>query len=192
MTTQREWEELTHGLVLKSSSQLSAAKQMRSLIDVLIRQSIENVSKRVQAANEEFRRRISETRLAKEALEQLQSTTMQKLSDIANNVNELRAEVSEKDLFVSRCKHRLANRAQRPGPELCRDRAHEALVSELHALQHTIEHLNRMVAEVSQFTSARFTAHFIFTRPFSPKRHRDTFVTPKPFKTMTWTSGSAA
>lgn len=127
---------------------------MRSMIDVLIHQTVENVSKHIQVVNEEFRRRITETRLAKETLEKHQSTTIQKLSDISNNINELKSEINEKDLFVNRCQNRLVNRAQRPGPELCRDRAHEALVNELHALQHTIEHLNRMVAEVK----------FVFTR----------------------------
>lgn len=121
---------------------------MRSLIDILLHQCLENVSKQIQIVNEEFRRRINETRLAKESLETQQSITMEKLCNISNNMNELKAEICEKDLYVKRCQHRLVNRAQRPGPELCRDRAHEALVSELHALQHTIEHLNRMVAEV--------------------------------------------
>lgn len=109
---------------------------------------MESVSKLVQRVNEAFRKRIADTRFAKESLEHLQKDTLQKLKDIATNVAELTTEIAAKEKYMKLCHNRLENRAQRPGPELCNDRVQQALAIELQTLQQTVAHLNHMIAEV--------------------------------------------
>lgn len=109
---------------------------------------MESVSKQVQRVNQAFRKRISDTRLAKETLECLQKDTTQKLKDIAANMIELQTEIAAKVKYIQLCENRLKNRAQRPGPELCNDRVQQALTAEYRTLHQTLAHLNQMIAEV--------------------------------------------
>lgn len=132
----------------KTSKLIAESKQLRSFIDVLLNHATESVSKVVQRVNEAFRKRIADTRLAKESLEHLQKDTLQKLKDIATNIAELKTEIEAKEKYMKLCQNRLENRAQRPGPELCNDRVQQALAIELQTLQQTVAHLNHMIAEV--------------------------------------------
>lgn len=134
---------------------IAESKQLRSFIDIMLNHAMESVSKQVQRVNEAFRKRIADTRLAKEALEHLQKDTLQKLKDIASNIVELQTEIAAKEKYIKLCQNRLENRAQRPGPELCNDRVQHTLAVELQTLQQTIAHLNRMIAEVYLVSSMR-------------------------------------
>lgn len=139
---------MTHALVQKTSKLIAESKQLRSFIDIMLNRAMESVSKQVLRVNEAFRKRITDTRLAKETLEISQKDTLQKLKDIATNIIELQTEIAAKEKYIKLCQNRLENRAQRPGPELCNDRVQQALAVELHTLQQTVAHLNHMIAEV--------------------------------------------
>lgn len=139
---------MTHALVQKTSKLIAESKQLRSFIDIMLNRAMESVSKQVLRVNEAFRKRITDTRLAKETLEILQKDTLQKLKDIAMNIIELQMEIAAKEKYIKLCQNRLENRAQRPGPELCNDRVQQALAVELLTLQQTVAHLNHMIAEV--------------------------------------------
>lgn len=114
----------------------------------MLKQTIENVSKQVHRVNEEFQKRISDTRFAKATLENLQKDTLQKINDITTNITDLKTEIAAKEKYIALCRNRLANRAQRPGPELCKDRVQDCLIDELQTLQDTIQYLNQMISEV--------------------------------------------
>lgn len=149
-TTQQEWEDLTYKLVQKSSQEIASSKQLRSFVDILLNRTIEELSKQVDRTSDEFRRRIEDTRYAKQTLEGLQQQTQQKISDIIKNITELQNELDAKESYLALCHNRLENRALRPGTELCKDRVQETLITELQTLQQTIHHLKHMIDEVGQ------------------------------------------
>lgn len=148
MTTQNEWEQLTHTLLQHSSNEIASSKQLRSFTDISLCRTLENLSKQVDRTSEEFCRRIGDATFAKSALEVQQNQTLVKINDIKKNLINLRTELEAKEKFLLLCQNRLENRALRPGIELCKDRVHETLVNEMHALKETIHHLQDMIRKV--------------------------------------------
>lgn len=189
LTTPIEWEEATYGLIRKTSTQTAASKQMRSFIDTVIHEAIESVSFCCQAVNQEFCRRIYETRLAKEALESTQGTTLERLNNVTKSIGEVRAEIVDKEEFIKRCMNRLTNRAQRPGPELCKDRAQIALCDELKSLQQSIEQLQGSIDAVkglSFILKFLFALILLFFPIISWRPRNDTFCIQEKCKPTTW------
>lgn len=139
---------MTHQIIQKALKNLNCSVQLRSYIDVLLKQTMENIAKQVSRTTETFRKRISKTRYDKTVLEGIQKETTIKLNDVLNKIAELKNEITEKDKYVNLCQTRLSNRAQRPGPELCRDRVQETLMTELRTLEETLKNLNLVMAEV--------------------------------------------
>lgn len=156
VTTQSQWEQLTHNLLQKSSNEITSSKQLRSFANISLSRTIEDLSKQVNRTTEEFYKRIGDAMYAKSALETQQNQIQMKISDIKKNLVNLHAELEAKEKFLVLCQHRLENRALRPGTELCKDRVHGTLVNEMHTLQETIRNLKQMIHKVSE------TLYFIF------------------------------
>lgn len=148
VTTQREWEELTNRLLKDASTEMAAAKQLRSFVDVTLNYALEELSKQVDRTNEEFRKRIRDTQHAKAQLGQLQIQTQHKIADMLKSIGDLQIELDAKEQYLALCHNRLENRAMRPGTELCRDRVQDTLATEMQTLRQTIHHLEHMIDEV--------------------------------------------
>lgn len=149
VTTQNEWEQLTHTLLQKSSNEIASSKQFRSFTDISLNRTLEDLSKQVNRTTQEFYKRIGDATYAKTALETQQNQTQVKINDIKTNLINLQTELEAKERFLVLCQNRLENRAFRPGTELCKDRVHETLVNEMHTLQETIHNLQQMIKKVS-------------------------------------------
>lgn len=128
--------------------ELNTAKPLRSYCDVILKQVIEDLTNQVSRTNEAFMKRISELRYAKAALERIHNETATKVNNITRNITRLEKELADKEGFVALCQTRLANRAYRPGPELCKDNVHTTLSQELQTLKATVVSLNKMLIEV--------------------------------------------
>lgn len=149
VTTQSEWEQLTHSLLQKASNEVTSSKQLRSFADISLSRSLEDVSKQVNRTSEQFYKRIGDATFAKTSLESQQNQTQLKINDIKGNLINLQTELEAKERFLVLCQNRLENRALRPGTELCKDRVHGTLVNEMQTLQETIHHLKHMIQKVS-------------------------------------------
>lgn len=149
VTTQDEWEQLTHGLIQNSSNEIAASKQLRSFADISLSRALEDASKQVNRTTEAFYKRIGDATYAKTALETQQNQTQTKINDIKKNLINLQTELEAKEKFLVLCQNRLENRAFRPGTELCKDRVHGTLINEMQTLQETIHHLKHMINRVS-------------------------------------------
>lgn len=148
VTTQNEWEHLTHSLLQNSSNELASSKQLRSFTDISLSRALEDLSKQINRTTEEFYKRIGDATFAKSALETQQNQTQIKINDIKKNLIKLQTELEAKERFLMLCNNRLENRAFRPGTELCKDQVHETLVSEMHTLQETVHNLQHMIKKV--------------------------------------------
>lgn len=70
------------------------------------------------------------------------------VNDLTRNLTKLEKELAEKERYVALSQMRLANRAQRIGIELCKDKAHDTLMRELMALKNTYQKLSHMIDQV--------------------------------------------
>lgn len=161
VTTQKEWELLTHNLLQNSSNEIASSKQLRSFADLSLNQSVEDVTKQVNRTTEAFYQRIGDLTYAKTALETQQNQTHTKLTDIKANLVNLQTELEAKEQFLVLCQNRLENRALRPGTELCKDRVHGTLVNEMETLQQTIHHLKHMMHKVKSFSLLIFGIYLL-------------------------------
>lgn len=151
VTSQSEWEQLTHGLLQKSSNEIASSKQLRSFADISLSRTLEDVTKQINRTTEAFFKRIGDATFAKSSLEAQQNQTQLKINDIKKNLVNLQTELESKERFLVLCQNRLENRALRPGTELCKDRVHGTLVNEMQTLQETIHHLKHMIQKVGIF-----------------------------------------
>ena len=86
-------------------------------------------------------------RYTKIKLENIHKETARQINEISRNVTRLEKEIDEKEGYVALVQVRLANRAQRPGIELCRDNAFLSLTKELATLKDTVAKLQHMLAQ---------------------------------------------
>lgn len=147
-TTNQEWVEYTRSAIQNTAKELNSAKPLRSYIDVILKQFVEDMSNQVGRTNEAFTKRISENRYAKTVLEGIHNNTVQKVNDLSRRITDLEKELADKEGFVALCQMRLGNRAQRPGVELCQDQAQLTLMEELVQLRMTVGTLDQMLAQV--------------------------------------------
>lgn len=141
--------EYTRVAIQNTAKELNSAKPLRSYIDIILKQFVEDMSNQVGRTNEAFTKRISEARYAKTVLEGIHNNTAQKVNDMSRNITDLEKELADKEGFVTLCQIRLANRAQRPGVELCQDQAQLMLMDELAQLRVTVGTLSQMLAQVT-------------------------------------------
>lgn len=73
-----EWERQTNDNVVSANKEVNSAKQLRSYIDTIIMQTINNLNRQKDVTNEAFRQRIEQTREAKTKLELQHSEVCEK------------------------------------------------------------------------------------------------------------------
>lgn len=154
--------EFTRVAIQNTAKELNSAKPLRSYIDIILKQFVEDMSNQVGRTNEAFIKRISETRYAKTVLENIHNLTAQKVNDMSRNITNLEKELADKEGFVALCQMRLANRAQRPGVELCQDQAQLMLVEELTKLREIVGKLSQMLAQVKCFPMFLYISYLLF------------------------------
>lgn len=177
-TTTQEWMEYTRENIQNTSKELNSAKPLRSYIDIILKQVVEDLSNQVGRTNEAFEKRITETRYAKTVLEDIHNQTARKVNDMCRNITNLEKELAEKEGYVSLCQSRLANRAQRPGIELCQDNVQKTLIDELTSLRATVGSLSQMLTQVNRKEQATVLLNLLETFSFNRQSlHNVTFCT---------------
>lgn len=63
--TEKEWEEFTKQNIEKTFKELATARQLRSYVDILLKQVIDDLKAQYNAVNNAFRARIDELKLEK-------------------------------------------------------------------------------------------------------------------------------
>lgn len=139
---------MTQTGIQNTAKELNSAMPLRSYVDIILKQSVEDLINQVGRTNESFAKRISETRYQKTVLENIHNQTAQKVNDITRNITRIEKEIADKEGYLALVQMRLANRAQRPGTELCRDKVQDTLINELQLLRNTVGSLNQALAEV--------------------------------------------
>lgn len=148
--------------IQNTAKELNSAKPLRSYIDIILAQIVDDLSNQVGRTNEAFGKRISETRYAKTVQEGIHNQTAQKVNEMSMLIGRLETELNDKEGYVALCQMRLGNRAQRPGIELCQDEAQQALTGELRTLRQTVGTLSQTLAQAK--ATLRYLLHTQMTQ----------------------------
>lgn len=151
-STDPEWIKDTLRNIEGNVKELNSAKSLRSYVDILLKQVVEDIDTQIQRTNEAFKNRIADMRYMKVKLEGLHCATANQVNEITRNITKLEKELAEKEGFIALSQMRLGNRAQRPGLELCKDRAQDTLMMELSSLRTTCQKLIHMIDQVTDKT----------------------------------------
>ncbi|KAK5645087.1 hypothetical protein RI129_006387 [Pyrocoelia pectoralis] len=117
--TVEEADAFTKQNIARGANEINSARCLRSYVNTMISQVMDDLRGQANLVNESFRRRIDETKEAKVKLEG----------------------------FMALAHTRLGRRAQRPGIELCRDLVELNLVNEVRELRDNCATLQQLLAE---------------------------------------------
>ncbi|XP_039453783.1 tektin-1 [Culex pipiens pallens] len=145
--TDPEWIEVTNTNIENTAKEINSAQTLRSYIDQVLKQAAEDIRHQVDRTNAAFSKRIAEMRYTKTKLENVHKETTRQVNELTRNVTKLEKEIAEKEGYVALAQMRMANRAHRPGIELCNDNVYKSLKREMAALRETIAKLDKMLVQ---------------------------------------------
>lgn len=151
-----EWEAATNKNIQDTSKELNLSANLRSYIDMILNQVVEDVMNQVNRTNEAFKTRIMETSYIKNVLEDILNSTVKKVRDIVKRIALIEEDLATKEGYLAVAQMRLGNRTQRPGIECTSDRAQVALVKEMETLRVNVGEMNHVLAEVSNQISSPY------------------------------------
>ncbi|KAJ8943707.1 hypothetical protein NQ314_009680 [Rhamnusium bicolor] len=148
-----EWEMFTKGNIENAAKEINSARLLRSYVDILLKQVIDDLWNQYHTVNETFRKRIEETKDAKTRMEVQHSEIVRQANELTRAITRLEKSISTKEGFMALAHTRLGNRAQRPGIELCKDLVEISLVNEVAELRENVallQHEARRSRSVSE------------------------------------------
>ncbi|XP_075217942.1 tektin C [Lycorma delicatula] len=145
--TKEEWRAFSQQNIDDAVKELVAGRPLRSYIDMLLLQVIEDLLKQYNIVNEAFKERIEEYKESKGKLEKQHFEIVKQANEMIRNITQLEKAIAEKEGFMALAHTRLGNRSQRPGAELCRDEVDAKLVEEVKEIKDVVTNLQQMLAE---------------------------------------------
>ncbi|XP_058829252.1 tektin-1-like isoform X1 [Topomyia yanbarensis] len=145
--TDPEWIRVTNANIENTAKEINSAQTLRSYIDQILKQAAEDIRQQVERTNAAFAKRISEMRYTKVKLENVHKETTRQVNELTRNVTKLEMEIAEKEGYVALAQMRMANRAHRPGMELCKDNVYNSLKKEMAALRENVSKLDQMLVQ---------------------------------------------
>uniref|UniRef100_A0A1B6M9P2 Tektin n=1 Tax=Graphocephala atropunctata TaxID=36148 RepID=A0A1B6M9P2_9HEMI len=145
--TDEEWAMYTQQNIDRAAKELVSGRPIRSYIDQLLKQAIEDLWKQYHLVNDAFRRRVEEYKEAKAKLENQHFETVRQSNEMVREITRLEKAIADKEGFMALAHTRLGNRAQRRGVELCRDEVEIKLINEIEDIREAVTKLQQMLAE---------------------------------------------
>ncbi|KAG8231272.1 hypothetical protein J437_LFUL011126 [Ladona fulva] len=141
ITTEKEWDEFTQKNLSTAVKEVNNSKILKPCLNLLIKQTAEDLNKQFIITNLAFGRRIDDTKEIKNKLEDEHKQVIAEANVLTNNILHLEKAISEKEKYVALAHTRLGLRAQRPNVEHCKDTVALALAKELLDLQQSVKDL---------------------------------------------------
>lgn len=145
--TDPEWTEVTNTNIENTAKEINSAQTLRSYIDQVLKQAAEDIRHQVARTTAAYCKRIAEVRYTKIKLENVHKETVHQVNELTRTVTKLEKEIAEKEGYVALAQVRMANRAHRPGIELCKDNVYNSLKKELASLRETVAKLDQMLVQ---------------------------------------------
>jgi len=144
--TPNEWEEFSNKNFLKADRERNSSINLRSVIDGVLTQTLNDLSKQCDTANIAFDKRIAETIDAKTKLENHHAKVLDEVDCMEVNIVTLKQNIQAKEAPMKVAQTRLDNRTMRPNMELCRDRVQYRLITEVSEINTSVENLQKTLA----------------------------------------------
>lgn len=146
-----EWVDFSHKNIEAAERERNNSGNLRSFVDGILAQTCNDLRTQRDNVNEAFRRRLKETREAKERLEGQLTETLRQIVDQQENIKSLAKAIEDKDIPMKLSHTRLDTRSQRPNVELCHDAVQSRLVAEVGELN---DHIARLTDRRDQSNSS--------------------------------------
>ncbi|NXG22490.1 TEKT1 protein, partial [Grallaria varia] len=137
--TPKDWIDFSNVNVEKADKQRNSSLALRALIDGILSQTANDMRKQCEMVNIAFRNRVREVKDAKDKLETLLAMVMDETASQEKNIAALKKAIADKEGPVKVAQTRLDARNQRPNVELCYDRVHCSLMSEVQEIAKNIQ-----------------------------------------------------
>ncbi|XP_068082207.1 tektin-1 [Anabrus simplex] len=142
-----EWANFSVKNIERAVKEVKDGRSLRSYVDMLMKQTTEDLWKQYNTTNEAFYKRIEETKTAKSKLEIQHYETLQRANEMVLSIGKLEKAIKEKEEYLALAQIRLSSRKQRPKIELTKDDVERSLLIEVQDLQESISKLQEMLYE---------------------------------------------
>jgi len=140
----QQWQNFTEVNIAKAEKERDNSKNLRSATDGVLRQTTEDMMNANKLTTFQFKERITETKHAKNKLEEHLTKVMGQIGDLEKSMRELEIAIQDKDAPLMVAESRMGIRQQRPRIELCRDPALHRLNQEVNEIENNIERLRAL------------------------------------------------
>ncbi|NXM84988.1 TEKT1 protein, partial [Oenanthe oenanthe] len=134
-----DWIDFSNINVEKADKQRNNSLALKALIDGILSQTANDMRKQCEMVNTAFRNRVKEVKDAKHKLETLLAMVMDETASQEKNIAALKKAIADKEGPVKVAQTRLEARNHRPNVELCYDRVHSSLMSEVQEITKNIQ-----------------------------------------------------
>ncbi|XP_001631355.2 tektin-1 [Nematostella vectensis] len=152
--TPDEWEDFSNKNMLKAEREKNLSTSLRSIIDGLLVQTLNDLMNQCRAVNLAFEKRIEETLKAKTKLEDHLMKVKEEIAAMEENIATLQRAIALKIAPMKVAQTRVENRTFRPNIELCRDRVQYRLIDEVVEISTNIERLQEKLYEAESSLKA--------------------------------------
>ncbi|XP_073421814.1 tektin-1 isoform X1 [Dendrobates tinctorius] len=139
--TPTEWEDFSNTNIEKAEKQRNNAVALRALIDSILSETACDMRKQCDTVNFALRRRVAETKDAKNKLEVHLTKVMDEISSQEKNIENLKKAIADKEGPIKVAQTRLETRMLRPNVEHCRDPVQYRLITEVQEIATNVERL---------------------------------------------------
>ncbi|XP_069802380.1 tektin-1 [Dendropsophus ebraccatus] len=143
----KEWEDFSNANIEKAEKQRNNAVALRTLIDSILSETASDMHKQCDTVNFAFKKRVAETKDAKNKLEVHLAKVMDEISSQEKNIELLKKAIADKEGPIKVAQTRLETRTLRPNVELCRDPVQYRLASEVHEITTNVERLRETLSQ---------------------------------------------
>jgi len=153
-----EWDQFTDTNITRSVAEVKKSVALRLQLDAHLKDTADDLLCASNKVEDAFNARLAEYNDARNAAMQKLAKTQQEIAVQDRNIAELRDAIASRDGPLRLATTRLEKRQQRPNIELVRDPAQHALVSEVGALDLSVDQLQTKLADAEETLRALLRA----------------------------------
>ncbi|KAM4044351.1 tektin-1 isoform 1-T2 [Anomaloglossus baeobatrachus] len=148
--TPTEWEDFSNTNIEKAEKQRNNAVALRALIDSILSETACDMRKQCETVNFALKRRVAETKDAKNKLEVHLAKVMDEISSQEKNIENLKKAIADKEGPIKVAQTRLETRTLRPNVEHCRDPVQYRLINEVQEIATNVERLREALSQAEE------------------------------------------
>lgn len=148
--SQQGWRNFSNDNINKAECERVASTSLRGIIFSVLKTTCDDLKFQEKQVNLALEDRLTETKRAKDKLEDHRDKVVNEISEQKKNISELTKAIEDKLSLMMVAQTRLKERAQRPNVELCRDQAQYGLIDEVNEITMNVNRLKARVADAER------------------------------------------